>query len=36
VSVRDLLLDPDEDNEFDIRVGNFDYWRGTVGLTFRW
>jgi opacity protein-like surface antigen len=28
--------DPDEDNEFDIAVGNFDYWRGTFGLTFRW
>lgn len=28
--------DPDEDNEFDIAVGNFDYWRGTAGVTFRW
>lgn len=28
--------DPDEDNEFDIAIGSFDYWRGTVGLTFRW
>jgi opacity protein-like surface antigen len=28
--------DPDEDNEFDIGVGNFDFWRGTVGVTFRW
>ena len=28
--------DPVEDNEFDIAVGNFDYWRGTAGLTFRW
>lgn len=28
--------DPVEDNEFDIGVGNFDYWRGTFGLTFRW
>lgn len=28
--------DPESDNEFDVGVGNFDYWRGTVGLTFRW
>lgn len=28
--------DPVEDNEFDIGVGNFDYWRGTAGVTFRW
>lgn len=28
--------DPQEDNEFDIGVGNFDYWRGTAGITFRW
>lgn len=28
--------DPDEDNEFDIGVGNFDFWRGTAGVTFRW
>ena len=28
--------DPEEDNEFDIGVGNFDYWRGTAGVTFRW
>ena len=28
--------DPEPDNEFDIAAGNFDYWRGTVGLTFRW
>jgi len=30
------LSDPDEDNEFDIGLGDFDYWRATVGLTFRW
>lgn len=30
------FVDPNEDNEFDIAVGNFDYWRGLVGLTFRW
>jgi opacity protein-like surface antigen len=28
--------DPDEDNEFDIGIGNFDFWRGTAGVTFRW
>ena len=30
------LSDPDEDNEFDIGLGDLDFWRGTVGLTFRW
>jgi opacity protein-like surface antigen len=29
------LQDPEEDNEFDIAVGNFDFWRGTGGVTFR-
>jgi opacity protein-like surface antigen len=28
--------DPVRDNEFDISAGNFDYWRGTAGVTFRW
>jgi hypothetical protein len=28
--------DPEEDNEFDLGVGNFDYWRAGAGLTFRW
>jgi opacity protein-like surface antigen len=28
--------DPDEDNEFDIAVGSFDYWRAGAGVTFRW
>ena len=28
--------DPVRDNDFDIAVGNFDYWRGTAGVTFRW
>ena len=28
--------DPIEDNEFDVGVGNFDFWRGTAGITFRW
>jgi opacity protein-like surface antigen len=30
------LEDPQEDNEFDLAAGNFDYWRGMGGLTFRW
>jgi opacity protein-like surface antigen len=30
------FVDPDEDNEFDINVGNFDYWRAAGGVTFRW
>ena len=28
--------DPDEDNEFDVGIGNFDFWRATAGVTFRW
>lgn len=30
------LEDPEEDNEFDAAVGNFDFWRATAGVTFRW
>lgn len=30
------LQDPQPDNEFDFGVGKFDFWRGTVGLAFRW
>jgi opacity protein-like surface antigen len=30
------LTDPEPDNEFDIDFGDFDFWRGTVGVTFRW
>ena len=30
------LSDPNEDNEFDVDFGNFDFWRGTAGITFRW
>lgn len=30
------LTDPEPDNEFDVALGDFDYWRGTVGVTFRW
>jgi opacity protein-like surface antigen len=29
------LQDPEEDNEFDIAVGSFDFWRATGGVTFR-
>ena len=24
------------DNDFDFNLGDFDFWRGTVGVTFRW
>jgi hypothetical protein len=30
------LTDPEPDNEFDIDFGDFDFWRGTFGVTFRW
>jgi opacity protein-like surface antigen len=30
------LSDPVEDNEFDLGLGDLDFWRGTVGITFRW
>jgi opacity protein-like surface antigen len=30
------LTDPEPDNEFDIDFGDFNFWRATVGLTFRW
>lgn len=30
------LIDAEPDNEFDIDLGSFDFWRGTVGITFRW
>ena len=30
------LTDPEPDNEFDLDLGNFDYWRATAGITFRW
>ena len=29
------LQDPEEDNEFDIDFGGFDFWRATAGVTFR-
>jgi len=29
------LTDPDEDFEFDVGVGDLDFWRGTVGVVFR-
>ena len=30
------LTDPESDNEFDVDFGDFDFWRATAGLTFRW
>jgi len=29
------LTDPEEDNEFDIDFGGFNFWRGTAGVVFR-
>ena len=29
------LVDPEEDNEFDIDFSGFDFWRATVGVTFK-
>ena len=30
------LQDNEADNDLDLSLGSFDFWRGTVGLTFRW
>ena len=30
------LQDNQADNDFDLSLGSFDFWRGSVGLTFRW
>ena len=30
------LQDNQPDNDLDLSLGSFDFWRGTVGLTFRW
>ena len=30
------LQDNEPDNEFDFGLSDFDFWRGTVGVTFRW
>jgi len=30
------LTDPEPDNEFDVDFGDFDFWRATGGITFRW
>jgi opacity protein-like surface antigen len=30
------LQDNESDNDLDLSLGSFDFWRGTVGLTFRW
>lgn len=30
------LTDDEPDNLFDVGIGDFDFWRGTIGATFRW
>jgi hypothetical protein len=30
------LQNPDNGGDFSLATGNFDFWRGTVGLAFRW
>jgi len=30
------LGDPEEDNEFDIDLADFDFWSASVGVTLRW
>ena len=30
------LQDNEADNDLDLSLGSFDFWRGTVGMTFRW
>jgi opacity protein-like surface antigen len=30
------LQDNEPDNDLDLSLGSFDFWRGSVGLTFRW
>jgi opacity protein-like surface antigen len=30
------LQDNEPDDEFDLAVSDFDFWRGTAGVTFRW
>jgi opacity protein-like surface antigen len=30
------LQDNEADDEFDLALSEFDFWRGTVGVTFRW
>ena len=30
------LQDNEPDNDLDLTFGSFDFWRGTVGMTFRW
>jgi opacity protein-like surface antigen len=30
------LQDNEPDDEFDLALSSFDFWRGTVGVTFRW
>jgi hypothetical protein len=34
---RSLQGDDDQDDDFpDFQLGSFDFWRATVGVTFRW
>ena len=30
------MQDDEPDNDLDLSIADFDFWRGTVGLTFRW
>jgi hypothetical protein len=30
------LEDDDPDDEFDLGLSDFDFWRGSVGVSFRW
>jgi opacity protein-like surface antigen len=30
------MQDDEPDNDLDLSIGDFDFWRGTVGLMFRW
>ena len=30
------LSESDVDNALDLEVGDYDFWRGTIGVTFRW
>ena len=30
------LQNPTQDGDFSLHTGNFDFWRGTVGLAFKW
>jgi hypothetical protein len=30
------LKDDENDDDFDLGLSDFDFWRGTVGVSFRW